>query len=171
MCTSCSFSFTASIHLELEDSCSELRIDGRKHCCLTWLQNMSPHSAGRSFTVVHSTLRTVVRSISEISSCFLGPRPWHIEIRHRVKKTSTINLFGFEALKWKIRRLKLRKPTIVVHIAGCLGLRRLHERHRQRQRRGLKRRSLYNDGNNDDNINDDKMIITVTFIYVILLCY
>ena len=24
---------------------------------------------------------------------FFGPRPWHIEIRHRVKKTSTINLF------------------------------------------------------------------------------
>ena len=23
---------------------------------------------------------------------FVGPRPWHIEIRHRVKKTSTINL-------------------------------------------------------------------------------
>ena len=21
-----------------------------------------------------------------ISSCFLGPRPWHIEIRHRIKK-------------------------------------------------------------------------------------
>ena len=27
-----------------------------------------------------------LRSISEISSCFFGPRPWHIEIRHRVKK-------------------------------------------------------------------------------------
>ena len=26
------------------------------------------------------------RSISEISSCSFGPRPWHIEIRHRVKK-------------------------------------------------------------------------------------
>ena len=26
------------------------------------------------------------RSISEISSCFFGPRPWQIEIRHRVKK-------------------------------------------------------------------------------------
>ena len=25
-------------------------------------------------------------SISEISSCCFGPRPWHIEIRHRVKK-------------------------------------------------------------------------------------
>ena len=53
-----------------------------------------------------------VRSISEISSCFLGPRPWHIEIRHRVKKTSTIDLFGFETLKLKIRRLKLWKPTV-----------------------------------------------------------
>ena len=27
---------------------------------------------------------------------FVGPRPWHIEIRHRVKKASTIHLFGFE---------------------------------------------------------------------------
>ena len=53
-----------------------------------------------------------VRSISEISSCFFRPRPWHIEIRHRVKKTSTINLFGFETLKLKIRRLKLWKPTV-----------------------------------------------------------
>ena len=39
---------------------------------------------------------TVAQSISEISSFFFGPRPWHIEIRHRVKKTSTIDLFGFE---------------------------------------------------------------------------
>ena len=28
-------------------------------------------------------------------------------------KTSTINLFGFETLKLKIRRLKLWKPTVV----------------------------------------------------------
>ena len=57
--------------------------------------------------------RTWIRSISEISSCCFGPRPWHIEIRHRVnKKTSTINLFGFETLKLKIRRLKLWKPTV-----------------------------------------------------------
>ena len=40
------------------------------------------------------------------------PRPWHIEIRHRVKKTSTMNLFGFETPKLKIRRLKLWKPTV-----------------------------------------------------------
>ena len=43
---------------------------------------------------------------------FAGPRPWHIEMRHRVKKTCTINLFGFETLKLKIRRLKLWKPTV-----------------------------------------------------------
>ena len=42
---------------------------------------------------------------------FLGPRPWHIEIRHRVKR-NTINLFGFETLKLRIRRLKLWKPTV-----------------------------------------------------------
>ena len=28
----------------------------------------------------------LLRSISEMSSCFFGPRPWHIEIRHRVNK-------------------------------------------------------------------------------------
>ena len=55
----------------------------------------------------------VVRSISEISSCCFGPRPWHIEIRHRVEKTSTIDLFGFETLKLTIRRLKLWKPTVI----------------------------------------------------------
>ena len=27
-----------------------------------------------------------IRSISEISSCLFGPKPWHIEIRHRVNK-------------------------------------------------------------------------------------
>ena len=43
---------------------------------------------------------------------FFGPRPWHIEIRHRVKKTSTIDSLGFETLKLKIRRLKLWKPTV-----------------------------------------------------------
>ena len=48
---------------------------------------------------------SALQSISEISSCFFWPRPWHIEIRHRVKKASTINLFGFETLKFKIRRL------------------------------------------------------------------
>ena len=42
---------------------------------------------------------------------FFGPRLWHIEIRHRVEKTSTTNLFGFELLKLKIRRLTLWKPT------------------------------------------------------------
>ena len=44
---------------------------------------------------------------------FFGPRLWHIEIRHRVKKTSTMNLFGLETLKLKIRRLKLWKPGVV----------------------------------------------------------
>ena len=48
----------------------------------------------------------------------LGPRPWHIEIRHRVKQTSTTNLFGFETLKLKIRRLKSWKPTVLLSQAG-----------------------------------------------------
>ena len=43
---------------------------------------------------------------------FFGPRPWHIDIRHRVDKTYTINLCGFEILKLKFRRLKLWKPAV-----------------------------------------------------------
>ena len=53
-----------------------------------------------------------LRSIYEISSCFFGPTPWHIEIRHRVKQIYTIILFGFEILKLKIRRLKWWKPGV-----------------------------------------------------------
>ena len=66
----------------------------------------------------HTVHTDAARSISEISSCFFGPRPWHIEIRHRVKRTSTINLFGFETLKLKIRRLKLWKPTAAAAVVG-----------------------------------------------------
>ena len=51
---------------------------------------------------------------------FFGPRPWHIEIRYRVKKTSTINLFGFETLKLKIRRLKSWKPTVIIILIMCV---------------------------------------------------
>ena len=63
---------------------------------------------------------------------FVGPRPWHIEIRHRVKNTSTINLFGFETLKLKNRRLKLWKPTVHEACGGqsesmqCLEATRAH---------------------------------------------
>ena len=53
-----------------------------------------------------------LRSVSEISSRLLGPRPCHIEIQHRVKNTSTTDLFGFETLKFTIRKLKLWKPTV-----------------------------------------------------------
>ena len=78
------------------------------------------HNIGWPVTHVHTYMRACrpayshvdIRSISEISSCFFRPRPWHIEIRHRVKKTSTINLFGFETLKLRIRRLKLWKLTV-----------------------------------------------------------
>ena len=53
-----------------------------------------------------------LRSVFRISNLFLRPRPWRIEIRHRVKRTSTIHLIGFETLQLKIRRLKLWKPTV-----------------------------------------------------------
>ena len=59
-------------------------------------------------------IMSIIQSISEISSCFFGPRLWRIEIRHRVKKASTMNLFGFETLKLKNRRLKLWKPGVIM---------------------------------------------------------
>ena len=73
-------------------------------CARTWLPtNRACH---------HGWCCSPLQSISEFSSCFFGPRPWHIEIRHRVKKISITNLFGFETLKLKIRRLKFWKPTV-----------------------------------------------------------
>ena len=57
-------------------------------------------------------LRHGLRSISEISSCFLGRDPGTLKSDIVSTKTSTINLFGFETLKLKIRRLKLWKPTV-----------------------------------------------------------
>ena len=59
----------------------------------------------------------LLRSISEISSCFFGPRPWHIEIRHRVKKTSTIKLFGFETLRIENSKIEIMETDRIV-IAG-----------------------------------------------------
>ena len=60
----------------------------------------------------------------KIHRVFVGPRPWHIEIRHRVENTSTISLFGFETLKLKIRRLKLWKPTVDNRLWSTLQRRR-----------------------------------------------
>ena len=57
--------------------------------------------------------RARIRSISEISSCFFGPRPLHIEIRHRVKQKHPQLICSDLRLKLKIRRLKLWKPTVV----------------------------------------------------------
>ena len=57
------------------------------------------------------------RSISEISSGFLGRDPGTLKSDIVSKKTSTINLFGFETLRLKIRRLKLWKPTALFFFA------------------------------------------------------
>ena len=84
---------------------------------------------GKVFSPIQLPSKGVLRSISEISSCFFGPRPWHIEIRHRVKQTLTINLFGSETLKLKIRRVKLWKPTVLLRVT--LRLRQEHRVVRQ----------------------------------------
>ena len=77
--------------------------------------------SGQAFLVLEVHVACAARDVVTARGCgrfakfhriFVGPRPWHIEIRHRVKRTSTINLFGVETLKLKIRRLKLWKPTV-----------------------------------------------------------
>ena len=73
-----------------------------------------------STVTMFNIMLIILQSIFEISACFFGLRPWHIEIRHRVKKTSTINLFGFETLKLKIRRLKSWKPTVIIILIMCV---------------------------------------------------
>ena len=84
---------------------------------------ISTYSLQRHLPVAPQRLRGVLERVAvapedfqhgrlpKFHRVFVGPRPWHIDIRHRVKKTSTINLFGFETLKLKVRRLKLWKPT------------------------------------------------------------
>ena len=62
--------------------------------------------------VVKLWLPWLVRSISEISSGFLGRDPGTLKSDIVSKKTSTIKFFGFETLKLKIRSLKLWKPTV-----------------------------------------------------------
>ena len=70
--------------------------------------------SGGTSKEVKMSLYLSMRSISEISSCFLGRRPCTLKSDIVSIKTTTMNLFGFEILKLKIRRLKLWKPTVVV---------------------------------------------------------
>ena len=79
----------------------------RKQSCVLWEQQKS----GEVWVSTPSEV-THLQSISKISSFSFGPRPWHLEIRHRVKKKSTIDLFGFETLELTNRRLKLWKQTV-----------------------------------------------------------
>ena len=48
----------------------------------------------------------------KVHCVFLGRDPGTLKSDIVSKKTSTMNLFGFETLKLKIRRLKLWKPTV-----------------------------------------------------------
>ena len=57
---------------------------------VVFLRVHSAFKAWLKFKWFATWVRLQVRSTSEISSCFLGPRPWHIEIRHRVKKHSQL---------------------------------------------------------------------------------
>ena len=55
---------------------------------------------------------------------FVGPRPWHIEIRHRVKKTSTIDLFGFDTQikNSKIEIMETERMSCMRNLLGWLRL-------------------------------------------------
>ena len=84
----------------------------------------------------------------------------------QTKNTSTINLFGFETLKLKIRRLKLWKPTVVVLVFA-----------RGRQ----ERRHLWSCGDADANMSNvvylnsiytwDLPIHIITYIYIYIYIY
>ena len=85
---------------------------------------------------------------------FWGPRPWHVELRHRVKKTSTINLFRLETLKLKIRKLKLWKPTVTGRRRDLLR-RRPPGHHLDAARRG----------------HEDTCCIRYTYVYIYIYIY
>ena len=75
-----------------------------------------------TYIYIYIYIYVYIRSVSEISSCFFGPRPLHIEIRHRVKKTSTINLFGFET-QIENSKIEIMETDRMMHIrrffSGC----------------------------------------------------
>ena len=50
---------------------------------------------------------------------FLGRDPGTLKSDIVLKNNSTMNLFGFETLKLKIRRLKLWKPTVNLEQGNC----------------------------------------------------
>ena len=86
-------------------------------CILCWiLGHQDDYQPDRHRLVGQSLMHLIVYGrFPKFHRVLFGPRPWHIEIRHRVKQTYTIKLFGFETLKLTIRRLKLWKPTVIVH--------------------------------------------------------
>ena len=55
---------------------------------------------------------TLIREDAAISSCFFGRDPGTLKSDIVSKKTSTINMFGLETLKLKLRGSKLWKPTV-----------------------------------------------------------
>ena len=76
--------------------------------------NLTKLNLTKLYCLTNSSTSSSRRSISEISSCFfLGRDPGTLKSDIVSKKTSTINLFGFETLKLTIRRLKLWEPTVV----------------------------------------------------------
>ena len=64
----------------------------------------------RNGTVGENMNDIVYGRLPKFHNVFLGRDPGTLK-SEIVKKTFTINLFGFETLKLKIRRLKLWKPT------------------------------------------------------------
>ena len=61
-----------------------------------------------------SAMRNPYSRFPKYHRAFLGRDSGTLKSDIVSKKTSTMNLFGFETLKLKIRRLKLWKPTVSV---------------------------------------------------------
>ena len=70
-------------------------------CCGSWTgaRRLPAFGAGATKALAPtSVLAPGYGRFPKFHRVFVGPRPWRIEIRHRVKTTSTINLSGFETL-------------------------------------------------------------------------
>ena len=85
-------------------------------------------------------------------------------------KTSTINLFGFETLKLKIRRLKLWRPTVCTSVALDQQLcPRVEAVSGSLSHNNNKINNNHNNDNNDTIANNNNAIITTMITIIVIM--
>ena len=118
------------------------------------------------------------RSISEISSCFFGPRPWHIEIRHRVKTNihnQFVRIWDSQIEKSKIEIMETDRMLIwhIYHMTlvyQCVSL-SLCLIWYSMYRYDRKPTGLRSGGPNNNNDDDDNVISVCRYSYYIHINY